>query len=220
MSAIKKLSGRTLYIDMDEVKVPEHTFLHEIRNTHKKALRTLDPFKTNRGKPMRYDTPEKLQEAINSYFNSCFGPGYYKGKPILDANGEHVIVQTTPFTISGLARHLGINKTTLLDYDVNAKIGLIPREYADIILDAKLRIQEYAEKRLYDRDGSSGARFVLEAGFGWITEKDRKDLKQNKKRIKIAQEKLKLDQEAARAQTLEERQFTVNIVRAGENIDD
>lgn len=220
MSALKKRSGRTLYIDMDEIKVPDHSFLNQTKNAwKKKSLRSLEPLKGRKSKPMRFDSPEKLQEAINSYFNSCFGPGYYKGKPILDVNGEPAIVQLEPFTISGLARHLGIGKTTLLDYDVNARIGLIPEEYAEIIQDAKLRIQEYAEKRLYDRDGSSGARFVLEAGFGWITRKEEKELKQNKRRIQVAQERLKLEQEAARAETLEEKQFTVNIIRAGEDSD-
>lgn len=223
MSAVKKIVGRVLYIDMDEVKIPKHPFLKEVKEIwdRPKPLRSLDPFKPMRkAKTMRYETPEALQEAVNSYFNKCFGTGYYKGKVILDANGRPATVQTEPFTVSGLARHLGIDRSTLLDYDSLSRAGLIPPEYAEIILDAKLRIQEYAEKRLYDRDGQGGARFVLEAGFGWITAKEAKELKQNKKRIKVAQEKLKLEQEAARAEKLEDKQFTVNIIRAGEDSDD
>ena len=221
MAAIKQMKGRKLYIDMDEIEVPEHNFLDKTKKVWDKepSLKSLDPFNGVSNQRRKFETPEKLQEAVNSYFNSCFGPGYYKGKPILDAEGNQAIIQREPFTVSGLARHLGIGRTTLMDYENFSKAGLIAPEYAEIIVDAKLRIQEYAEKRLYDRDGSSGARFVLEAGFGWITQKEAKELKQNKKRLKIAQEKLKLAQEAAHADQLEDKQFVVNILRAGEDID-
>lgn len=221
MSALKKKRGRVLYINMDEIHVPQYTFLNANKAAWKKRqeMKSLDPFGRYSTKPLKFDTPEKLQDAVNSYFDSCYGPWYYKGVPMLDERGKPIIVQTKPFTVSGLARHLHINTATLKDYECHSKSGLIPTEYADIILDAKLRIQEYAEGRLYDRDGSNGARFVLEAGFGWMTRREKSELKQSKKRIKLAQEKLKLIQDANK---LEDRQLTVNILRAdiGEDNDD
>lgn len=220
MSALKKKRGRILYIDMDEIHIPSHTFL----NANKKAwlkeqqLKRLDPFALSM-RQMQYKSPEDLQRHIDDYFNSCFGPLYYKGEPLLDIHGKTVIGQTQPFTLSGLARHLHISTVTLYNYEAHAKAGLIPSEYADVIIDAKLRIQEYAEKRLYDRDGTNGAKFVLEAGFGWMTKREKQELKQNKKRIKAVQDKVKLLKEAAAANKLDDNQFVVNILRAGDDDD-
>ena len=221
MSAIKKRNKRILYIDMDEIHIPQSSFLAANKAAWKKTqkLKSLDPF-YHSGRKMTYETPEDLQKAVDSYFDSCFGPGYYRGMPILDVHGNSVIMQVQPFTITGLARHLHISTVTLFKYEAHSKAGLIPPEYADIILDAKLRIQEYAERRLYDKDGSSGARFVLEAGFGWMTKKEQQELRQAKKRIKLAQEKLQFLKETAESNKLTDNQFVVNILRAGEGNDD
>jgi hypothetical protein len=219
LSAIKKKRGRVLYIDMDMVTIPKFDFIQSNKKKTGKELKKLDPFmNSNNGR--KFKTPQQLQKKINEYFDSCYGPGYYKGNPILDVDGNPVIVQKEPFTISGLARYLHVSTVTLYNYDTDSRAGLIPPEYAEIIRDAKLRIQEYAEKRLYDRDGSGGAKFVLEAGFGWMTDRDRMELKQNKKRIKVAQAKLKLLQDAAAANKLDDNQLIVNIMRAGEGNDD
>lgn len=210
---------------MDEVSSPMSHYLIGARQSWKnmrqaRLLKSLDPYQKYNHK-LRYNTPEELQEKVNEYFDSCYGPAYYKGEPIYNpVTGEPVIKQIEPFTISGLARHLGITRMCLCKYDSYSKSGLIPFEYAEIILDAKLRIQDYAEKRLYDKEGSSGARFVLEAGFGWITRTEARELKNNKKRIKVAQDKLKLLQEAAEANKLTDNQLIVNIMRAGEGNDD
>lgn len=209
--------GRILYLDMDKIHIPQYSFLQANKAAWKKhqVLKSLDPFYTS--KRLRYNSPAELQKAIDDYFKSCFGPLYYHGQPVIDVNGERVIGQTKPFTVTGLARHLHISTVTLYKYEAHSKAGLIPPEYADIVLDAKLRIQEYAEERLYDRDGSSGARFVLEAGFGWMTKKDKMELKQNKKRIKLTQAKLDFVKEQAREGKLDDKELTVNILRAGDD---
>jgi hypothetical protein len=54
----------------------------------------------------------------------------------------------------------------------------------DIINVAKLRVQEYAESRLYDRDGVRGAMFVLSMNFGWILPKEKES--EDKKLINAA----------------------------------
>lgn len=220
MSAIKKRIKRILYIDMDEIHIPQSSFLAANKAAWKKRqkLKSLDPF--YQSKRLVYNTPEELQQAVDAYFDSCFGPGYYRGMPILDVHGDPVIMQIQPFTLTGLARHLHISTVTLFKYEAHSKAGLIPPEYAEIILDAKLRIQEYAERRLYDKDGTSGARFVLEAGFGWMTKKEQQELRQSKKRIKLAQDKLLFLREQADAGKLTDNNLVVNIMRAGEGNDD
>ena len=224
MSAIKKKVGKVFYIDMNEVDSPMSSYLVAGRQAWKKRgqarlLKSLDPYQKTNLK-LQYETPEQLQQKVDEYFDSCYGPIYYKGEQVLDITGRPVMGQREPFTLSGLARHLGISRMCICKYESYSKAGLIPHEYAEIILDAKLRIQDYAEKRLYDKEGSSGARFVLEAGFGWITKTEARELKNNKKRIKVAQDKLKLLQEAAEANKLTDNQLIVNIMRAGEGNDD
>lgn len=210
-----KKTGRVIILDMDAIQIPEAEFLKLNRCAWRKRqeLKKLDPFSDPFIK-RKYADPQELQEKIDEYFKSCFGVKYYKGKPVFDMDGEPVIGQVEPFTLSGLARYIGICRNTLRNYEIKSKAGLIPPEYYEIIQEARMRVQEYAEKRLYDRDGSTGARFVLEAGFGWMTERDRKELKQSKKRIKVSQDKLKLLQAAAEAKNMDDKEFVVNILRA------
>jgi len=40
-------------------------------------------------------------------------------------------------------------------------------EFNDAITRAKMRIEEYAETRLYDKNGCNGAKFTLSNNFGW-----------------------------------------------------
>lgn len=214
-----KLKGRKLYIDMDAIHVPRLAIRETLIKQWKKKqeLKAIDPFfrgfsSLNR----KFKTPAELQAKVDGYFQTCWGAKYYNGKPLLDENGEVVKGIIRPYTMSGLARYLNCTVQCLFKYEVNAKAGLIQPEYAEIIADARLRIQEYAEQRLYDREGSSGARFVLETGFGWMTHKEAQELRQTDKRIKQAQEKLEFIKEQAREGKLDDKELTVNILRAGD----
>lgn len=213
-----KVENRVLYIDMDEIKIPRTLKASREAFKFRHRARRLDPFSFS--DPFRkraYDTVEQLQAAIDGYFKKCQGVKYYKGKPMVNIDGEPVIGQVEPYTISGLARHLGISQKTLKQYKRYAKMGLVPPEFGDIIDDACMRIQEYAEKRLYDRDGSSGARFVLEAGFGWMTEKEAMELRQSNKRIDLTREKLEFIKKQAEEEKLQDKELIVNILRADED---
>lgn len=208
-------NGRLITLDLDQIHIPDATFLKANREAWKTRQRKkkLDPWSDPFLK-RKYADPEELRKKAEEYFESCFGIKYYKGHPMFDADGEPLRGQVEPYTLSGLARFLGISRGTLRNYELKSKAGLIPPEYYEVIQEARARVEEYAEKRLYDRDGSTGARFVLEAGFGWMTEKDRKELKQSKKRIKVSQDKLKLLQAAAEAKEMDDKEFIVNILRA------
>lgn len=209
--------GRILTIDMDAVKEVKTPVLKASNAAMKKRneLKKLDPL-SDPWKKRRYATAQELKEKIDEYFNSCYGSKYYKGRLVFDADGNPAIGQVEPFTISGLARHLGISRDTLKQYETRALMGEIPYDYAEVVRDARMRVQEYAEKRLYDKEGSAGARFVLEAGFGWMTKKERQELKLSKQRIKVAQAKLKLLQAAADAKTMDDKEFIVSILRASD----
>ena len=119
-------------------------------------------------RPLKYKTVDALQAAIDQYFEDC------RGKPLLDDDGNAVtdkygnpiIVDAKPPTITGLALALGFTgRKQLLDYQGRAT-------FCNTITRAKARCEEYAESRLYDRDGANGAQFSLKYNFRWDAQKD------------------------------------------------
>lgn len=117
------------------------------------------------GRPPHYDTPEKMQKKIDEYFEACEGIPYMDGeKPLLNRRGGIVYKKTpTPPTVTGLALYLGFGgRQSLIDASRTNNGHL-----ADTIARAKSRIEQYAEERLYDRDGVRGAEFSLRCNFGW-----------------------------------------------------
>lgn len=114
-------------------------------------------------RPLKYKTVKELESAIESYFEDC------NGKPLLDdegnvhtdKHGNPIIVGAKPPTVTGLALALGFTtRQSLLNYQGR-------KQFLDTITRAKSRCEEYAEGRLYDRDGSRGAQFSLSYNFGW-----------------------------------------------------
>lgn len=91
----------------------------------------------------KYKNPEEMKELIEDYFIYC---------------DSHNI----PYTVSGLARHLGITRKTLLDYQT--KYG---PEYAIVVEDAKTRIEEFVETCLFKSGIATGVIFNLKNNFGW-----------------------------------------------------
>lgn len=118
--------------------------------------------KTNKPK---YKTAAEMQEAVNKYFEDCGGQPLKdeNGNTVRDKNGLPVIVGEHPPTVTGLALWLGFKtRQSLLNYQGRSKA------FDDVITAAKSRCEEYAERRLYDRDGVNGAKFSLANNFkGW-----------------------------------------------------
>ena len=119
---------------------------------------------SNAGRPPKYKTKEELQEKIDAYFKECEGRVLYdaEGNPILDKWGSPVIFGQRPLTITGLALALGFNsRQALLNYQDR-------EEFNDTVTRAKAKIEQYAEERLFDKDGANGAKFSLTNNFkGW-----------------------------------------------------
>lgn len=116
--------------------------------------------------------------------------------------------------MSGLALFLGITTNTLRTYQYKSKAGLIPPEYADIVLKARQKIEEYAEGQLYTRDGNRGGEFILRAAFGWQTKGERQLNKLNKKKLKMQQRETKLKQQALALGVDEDNTVEIRITRA------
>lgn len=125
--------------------------------------------KNKGGRPPAYTSAEEIQEKIDAYFTSCEGePLVIDGEVMVDKYGMPIIVGVKPLTITGLALALGFNsRQSLLNYQDK-------EEFMDTIMRAKARVEEYAERRLFDKDGANGAKFSLANNFeGW---KDKQEI--------------------------------------------
>jgi len=104
--------------------------------------------KTN-GRPSVFKTPEEMQVAIDSYFDSCWE---------LDDKDKKVNIR--PYTITGLANALGICRQALLDYEDKPNfIATVKR--------AKAEVAQYVEEYLFTGKNQTGAIFNLKNNFNW-----------------------------------------------------
>lgn len=116
------------------------------------------------GCPPMYKTPEEMQAVIDKYFEDCEGE-YIRdeeGNIETDKHGHPVKTKARPLTITGLALALGFtSRQALLNYEGK-------EEFVDTIKRAKAKVEQYAEERLFDKDGVNGAKFNLSNNFkGW-----------------------------------------------------
>ena len=115
------------------------------------------------GRPLKYKTPEELQDAIDRYFKDCEGEPLIgaDGAPMINKLGEPVMIRQRPPTMAGLALALGFaNRKALLEYQPKPA-------FSATVTRAKARVEAYAEERLFDRDGQRGSEFSLRHNFGW-----------------------------------------------------
>lgn len=116
------------------------------------------------GCPPRYKTVAEIQEKIDAYFKDCEGKILKdaSGEPILDKYDQPIIYDRRPLTVTGLALALGFTtRQALLNYQAKD-------EFMDTITRAKTIVEQYAEARLFDKDGANGAKFSLANNFkGW-----------------------------------------------------
>lgn len=138
------------------------------------------------GRPPVYRTPEEMQKKIDAYFEYCSGELLRdgEGNPVYDKWGRPVVINAKPPTVTGLALALGFTtRQALLNYQAKSR-------FVDTVMRAKSRCEEYAESRLYDRDGSRGAIFSLTNNFkGWSSNpQPREDSESLKKAKKLLEE--------------------------------
>lgn len=117
-----------------------------------------------RGRPLKCKTVEELKNAIDQYFKDCEGEMLKDANDslVLDKHTNPIFVNQKPPTVTGLALTLGFNsRQALLNYQAK-------KQFNDTITRAKSRCEEYAESRLFDCDGSNGAKFSLTNNFKGI----------------------------------------------------
>ncbi len=121
------------------------------------------------GRPPKYKNKEEIEGLIDKYFEDCEGTLLTNpdtGEPMIDKWGNPIYTNRRPPTITGLALALGFaTRKSLMDYQGK-------KEFMETILRAKSRVEMYTEERLFDKDGSNGAKFSLQYNFkGWRDER-------------------------------------------------
>jgi hypothetical protein len=112
------------------------------------------------GRPLLYKTPEEMKVAIDEYFEWCDNR-IIKGFD--DKTGkEFAYISPAPYTMSGLARRLGMDRRTLVDYTERD-------QFLPTIKAARERVHEDVETRLMEKT-ATGAIFNLKNNFGWKDE--------------------------------------------------
>lgn len=112
------------------------------------------------GRPLKYKTIKELQNAIDEYFDWCDNRS--KKVWVEKTQTEIQISDPAPYTMSGLARRLGLSRQGLLDYNNRDA-------FLDTIKKAREKVHEDVETRLMEK-APTGAIFNLKNNFGWKDE--------------------------------------------------
>jgi|GEM_PF-5683866 len=91
------------------------------------------------GRPLKYTTPQKLQQAVDKFFETERYP-----------------------TVSGLQNHLEMSRSSMFDYRNRD-------DFSNIILKGIGKVSEIYEKKLVYGNGgnTAGIIFALKVGMGW-----------------------------------------------------
>ena len=202
------LDNRTVILDLRGIFSPHSPFNGRMNPT--------------KGQKRRFVSPQHLQSMIDEYFESCNGPLIDRyGNLVYDKDGKLVKTQVEPWTVSGLALYLGVSTDTLKKYRQGRIDSLLDEMRVDtddimtfsrVVLRARQKIEGYAEKRLYDRDGSQGARFVLDNAFGWVARKEQAEIDRMIQEGVIRAKEYELKRELLDADD-EDGSLTINIIR-------
>lgn len=176
---------------------------------------------------IKWNSPAHLQSLVDQYFASCEGVIYNPrtGMPFYNDDGSPRIGQIKPYTVSGLACYIHIDTTSIKEYSREQidELGYPTDDdysgpqYSDIILEARKKIEAFAEERLYDRDGFNGGRFVLNCAFGWQERKEVAEIENMKKMRKLKEKEFKMKKDLIEGENSDEP-ITINIVRAQKKV--
>lgn len=115
----------------------------------------------------KYKTREEFQAVVDKYFADCDE-------------------QNKPYTMSGLALALDLDRTTLVRYGDKDL-------FADLVKKAKARVEKMLEENLYRVGNNSGIIFNLKNNYGW---RDQIEVTDNDKLNKVEELLGKLNDEA------------------------
>ena len=122
------------------------------------------------GRPPKYTTALEMEVVIQTYFKEC---DPHKAKKLIQEEyrrkdgsktwrivEREVLTEQQPYTMSGLARRLGLSRQALMDYKKKD-------EFLDTIKEARSIVEEYNERMLHQGRNNAGAIFNLKVNFGF-----------------------------------------------------
>jgi len=129
---------------------------------------------THAGRPLLYKTVKEMKKIIDEYFDWCDN----RTKKVYDEKKgcEYMITDPAPYTMSGLARRLGMDRRSLLNYSDR-------EQFFPTIKEAREKVQEDVETRLMEK-APTGAIFNLKNNFDW-KDKTETDVNLNKPLIEL-----------------------------------
>lgn len=123
-----------------------------------------------------FSTALMLKQRLSEYFLSCEGPAKNKkGDVIVDREGNPYMTQVKPYTLAGMARAMGVDTRELKKF-ASGKYDTVKEKYSYYVKMGAQQVEEYAESRLYDKNGHQGGRFILDSAFGRTVKKDNSDV--------------------------------------------
>lgn len=112
------------------------------------------------GRPLLYKTPEEMKVVIDEYFDYCDNRIQQVYSP--KSEGVIEVINPAPYTMSGLAYALGMDRRTLLDYSNRDK-------FLPTVKRARDRVESDVEARMNDRQTfTAGLIFNAKNNFGWV----------------------------------------------------
>ena len=115
------------------------------------------------GRPLKYKTPEAMQETIDLYFLACRAHQTGDEKLLDDLTDDKLLIidsiQDRMPTVSGLAYTLGMSTEAFRNYEAK-------EEFLATVKEAKQRIEIALEQNLYG-SAVTGTIFNLKNNFGW-----------------------------------------------------
>jgi len=139
------------------------------------------------GRPLIFETPEKLEEAVEAYFASCWEEVWIQirtlddaDKPIkdpqggfimewipkLDREGNRILRRMKPYSITGLAVALNTSRQTLLNYQERP-------EFFDTIKKAKDICEQYIEDGMLSGEiPAVPGIFNAKNNYGWADKQE------------------------------------------------
>lgn len=131
------------------------------------------------GRPPLYTTVDELETVVDEYFDVCDN----RIQHVYDKKSGSVIeiINPEPYTMSGLAYAIGMDRRTLLEYGKKEQFSLtIKRAREKVHLDVERRLME---------GNSTGAIFNLKNNFDW-KDKTEQDITSKGESITVASTEL------------------------------
>lgn len=116
------------------------------------------PQKNPVGKPLAFKTVEELETKIEEYFDYCDNKTKQEWS---EKGGDRVLPDPEPYTMSGLAYYLGVDRRTLVNYSNRD-------QYFLTIKKARARVEADLDRRMNTKETfTPGNIFTAKNNFGW-----------------------------------------------------